>query len=428
MATDHGDSPLRKALRRALASEGDPVLALEALGDVEIATVDDARALADAVAQFAPTVARGRNFLTTEGLASPLHRLVRMFQSVTTREAYEILRADGLPHLLALFDARLRAGDDDDFDLLFLLKVASMYRAEDVVARVVAAARSAVLNEGPLWPVIFAAHDENHPYRLALLNRLRTPLPRRNAGTAYLDFANAVAREGRTHDHPYNTDEGRSRLRRWLTERDTKRFPVALSAASALPFIDRPDRDDLLGLALDHPDAAVQLEAAWAAGRVGSEAALKLLARACLDQKQSQRAVAYLTELGHGGRIPAASLEPDFRAAAELSSWLAHPSEFGRPPDSVSVTDTRELFWPPTNDRRRLWVVQYCYEATSDAPFRAGFGLVGSVTFALFGEATADLTPEDVYGLHCCWELEIKNDPRAPSPRSAATGRRLLGL
>jgi len=44
--------------------------------------------------------------------------------------------------------------------------------------------------------------------------------------------------------------------------------------------------------------------------------------------------------------------------------------------------------------------------------------MVGSVTFALFGETTADLKPEEVYALHCCWswktmEIEefLQRDP-----------------
>jgi hypothetical protein len=54
--------------------------------------------------------------------------------------------------------------------------------------------------------------------------------------------------------------------------------------------------------------------------------------------------------------------------------------------------------------------------------------MVGSVTFALFGEATAELCPEDVYGLHCCWELARNEDPRAPEKRTARAGRELLGI
>lgn len=431
MATFRGDlSPLQAALETGLAPGGDLVEALRGLGDYALESEDDARALAGATRRLAPTLAARRiGWPAGEPiLTSLLHQVVSLFQSVESRGAYDVLRAEGVPYLLAVFDARLGGADaDEGDDLLFLLKVAAMYRVEGVAERVAAAARTPTTDDGFLWSVVFATFDANHPYRHALLNALRDPLPERFAAVAYLDFANAVAREGYVGDHPYNTPAGRDRLRGWLSDADPGHVSFALSAAAALPFVDRPDRDALLALAMDHPDAGVQLEGAWAAGRVGSEAALKVLARMCLDPRTSKTAVKYLTELGHGDRVAAEAQAPDFRAVAELSSWLAHPSEFGRPPDEIALADSRELFWPPTDDRRRLWVVRYRYAPTEDGE-RAdeGYGLVGSVTFALFGEATARLPPEDVYALHCCWELEMKGDPRAPRKRTVAAGRKLL--
>jgi hypothetical protein len=90
------------------------------------------------------------------------------------------------------------------------------------------------------------------------------------------------------------------------------------------------------------------------------------------------------------------------------------------------LVDTRELFWPPTNDKRRLWLVKYSYKSDEGGEPDRGVGMVGSVTFALFGESTIDLSPEDVYGLHCCWELEMNEDARAPTTRSAEAGRVIL--
>ena len=54
--------------------------------------------------------------------------------------------------------------------------------------------------------------------------------------------------------------------------------------------------------------------------------------------------------------------------------------------------------------------------------------MVGSVTFALFGEATAGMPPEDIYALHCVWELQQEGDKRAPKERTVQAGRKLLGL
>jgi hypothetical protein len=106
-----------------------------------------------------------------------------------------------------------------------------------------------------------------------------------------------------------------------------------------------------------------------------------------------------------------------------MAQWLAHPNELGQPPEAVSVADTRELFWPPTNDRRRLWVIRYAHR--SDGELAEGYGLVGSTTWAMFGESQVR-DPMDVYAIHCCWELQANEDPRAPSERSPAAGRRIL--
>ncbi len=45
--------------------------------------------------------------------------------------------------------------------------------------------------------------------------------------------------------------------------------------------------DQLLALAMDHLDTGVQIEAAWAAAKLGRDAGLKMLARYCRDVNHS---------------------------------------------------------------------------------------------------------------------------------------------
>ena len=100
----------------------------------------------------------------------------------------------------------------------------------------------------------------------------------------------------------------------------------------------------------------------------------------------------------------------------------------------VALHDTRVLYWPPTRDRRRLWIFRYRYdvppedhlEATGHGCRDTGVGLVGSITFSLLGETRPDMCPEDIYALHCCWELEHRGDDRCPGDRSVEAGRQLL--
>ena len=415
-------SPLRRALERGLAPGGNLARAIEKLGDYAVTTTDDAEALAEAVGSLTTIAA-------TPGKRSPLHALAGLLQSVDSREAFDVLRVKAIPPLLAVFDARLVAppGEEGDAEeLLFLLKVAGMYRVEEAVERIVTAARRPLNPASYLWSVLFSVFDENHPYRLRLFQALRDPLPGGFLGVAYLDLANSVLRAGYSSNHPFDTSEGRARLRSFLTDPD-ELSSFAHSATAALPFIARPERDAMLALAMDHPDVDVQLEAAWAAARLGSDSALKFLARACLDPRTGSAATSHLKELGQEGFIPAAAREPDFQALAAMSEWLAHPGEFGRTPDAIEVADTRELVWPPTNDRRRLWLIRYRYEP--DEPGGSadeGIGLVGSITFALFGEATVDLSPDELYALYCSWELQVRGAPNAPSERSVAAGRAIL--
>jgi hypothetical protein len=135
----------------------------------------------------------------------------------------------------------------------------------------------------------------------------------------------------------------------------------------------------------------------------------------------------YLTELDREEAIPTGAAEPTFSAEAELCDWLSHPHEYGRPPESIRLVDTRRLHWPPTKDERQVWLFEYIYpDAEAPHPAKA-VGMVGAITFSLFGETNPEQDPEDVYALHCCWELEVAKDPRTPDVRSVGAGRSLLG-
>jgi hypothetical protein len=169
------------------------------------------------------------------------------------------------------------------------------------------------------------------------------------------------------------------------------------------------------------------LEAAWAAAACGEGRGYQTLQEACADPRQASAAIRYLIELGAEDRIPSHTKSSDFQAISEMCEWLAHPNEFGQPPDEIRQVDTRELFWPPTNDHRKLWVFRYEYPPPDGGTEQdIGYGMVGSVTFALFGESTADFSAEQVYALHCAWELECNGDPRAPKKRTVEAGFQIL--
>jgi hypothetical protein len=358
--------------------------------------------------------------------STPLSYLVMPFQTEADEAGREHLRQQGLPELLRLCDLALAEPDPPDDPLVMIAKMFALYGYEPGVERVATIARR--FPDCGWLAICFGMFGKpEHPHGPALVEWLRDPLPPGFAAVVTLDLANTLCRQERLASHPFDTPAGHQMLEAWLRDSDPDHYGYAQSSAASLPFLPNRARTRLAALAMDHPDACVQMEAAWASAYRGGKAGLKFLARMCLDPRTSRAAQHYLEELGRSEVIPEQARAPDFRALAEMCSWLAHPNEFGRPPDDIELYDTRELYWPPTDDNRRLWLFRYRYAKEGEED-DIGFGMVGSITFALFGEATGELCAEDVYGLHCCWELEMNDDPRAPKKRTARVGRQLLGI
>jgi hypothetical protein len=400
--------------------------------DYVITTVDEATAVCRALSS-------GHIYAISSIGLPALHGLLAFFQSVETDEACAVFRGKGLPLLRKILSDGLngaQVADSEDRAAeegrraethLFLVKILAMYQQPGDARLIVEAARDPSMPKGYLWSVIFGIVAERHPEAIAICEGLREPLPEGFLGVAYLDFANALAIKRLITCHPFDSNVGIARLVAYLASRDPELYSYAVSATASIPFVNASARETLMACADQHPDSLVRLEGAWALAKTGSEFGRQRLAQLSLNPRYAERAVVYLEELGLGAHIPSRARAPDFQAIAKMCSWLMHPNEFGRPPDEIMEYDTRELNWPPTGDRRRFWLFKYRYEPQgADGQAGEGIGLVGSTTFALFGEATPDLAPEDIYGLHCCWELQMQNDTRAPEKRNAAIGRQML--
>jgi hypothetical protein len=360
------------------------------------------------------------------------------FEASETREATFYLRDHGLPTLRAILRGALRdgrpdSGEPDSIDTierrkahLYVVKVLCAYQQRGDAALIVQAARDSDLAEGYLWDTIFGMTAERHPEAVEICGRLADPLPNGAIVTPYLNFANRLAREGVIGRHPFDSTAGVVRLSAFLTDRGAENYDSAISATSSIPFLDPGARETLLDLANRHPDGNVRLEEAWARAKLGQESGRARLVAFCRAPPYFEHAAGYLDKLGLGHLIPPETQEPDFLALAEMCRWLAHPMEFCRPPDDIVQYDTRELNWPPTGQRHRFWLFKFHYEARDGQPAHDSIGLVGSDTFALH-ETSATLAPEDVYGLHCCFEM--KGDPRIPenpAEWSAGVGRKLI--
>ena len=399
-------SPLQRALSRGLTPNGDLGDEMQSLRDYKIRTKKDAQAIVRALSRL-PS-----NDIQSSGYKSPLYTLIGLFQNVDGSDspAFEVLSNAGTGELVRIFDEMKSSSDDDvQDDLLFLLKILTMYGTRDGAERVVEAARIPIKADGFMWSVILSGFADRHPERDFVYHELSNPLPAGFIAVGLLDSANREAIEGRLEKHPFDSEQGYAQLRTWLTSRDPDEFSYAHSATASLPFLGKPVREELLGLAREHASAGVRMEAAWASAKLGQEIGLHMLRDFCTDINHSATAIRYLAELGRQDVVPPEASDAEFQAKAEFANWLSHPNELGRPPDTLEVLDHRTIYWPPTDEDTPLWLIKYrLADSWGLEADDVDCGLVGSTTWCFFSRHMHQRLPEDCYAIHCCWELSLE--------------------
>jgi hypothetical protein len=120
---------------------------------------------------------------------------------------------------------------------------------------------------------------------------------------------------------------------------------------------------------------------------------------------QSAAAQEYLKELGEETMIHVEARQPAFVATATMSEWLQHPHELDGVPLSLEVYDTREIYWPPLKERKRMWLFRFTYKFPGKPETKTGFGLVGGMTWSSFKEYDTPPKAEALYIHHCALEL-----------------------
>lgn len=296
-------SRLEQALERGLLPGGQISQELGALGDYPLETVEDAQAVVAALRRYAD---QSRQALSSGGehAASALHPLASLFQDAETDEAYVVLEEAGLPVLLEIFDQRLPlAIADDGEDLIFVLKIFVVYGYEPGMQRIVQALRQPLDHDLFVWGILFETVHDEHPNRQLICDQLRDPLPTGFAGVAYLDLVNRLAGHGEALPHPFDTPKGMALLRDWATSERAEESSYAQSVAHAIPFLARPERDEVLQILLQHEDQLVVVDAASAAARLGREDGFQKLAELCEDASVSYFACQHLRELGRESLI-----------------------------------------------------------------------------------------------------------------------------
>lgn len=410
-------NPLVRAIIRGLAPGGNLTTELERLGDYPVRRRREARAICKGLARLALAPGQDKRF------ASRLRALLRLFHLAQGRLAYEVLYIEGRRLLIEILDSRIeQALGSEAESLLSLLEVLAcpMYASPKGTRRIIEAVRQPFEPDSPQWFDILERFAEQHPHSKHLFASLSHPLPEGNIALALLHSSNRAAELGNLKSHPFDSPEGHEWLREAIAVENPANSYVPCLAAAALPYISDPPRQELLAAALDHCEAAVQIEAARAAAKLGLLEGLKRLAQACADVRLSRRAQTYLETLGRQDLIPLSARDPSFRARAELADWLASPDGLGRAADELEVIDHRVLAWPPEREPKPLWLIRFCVRSELGFDELIGVGMAGSITYCFTDHQMERRPREDVYAYHCYAEMFARGLITELEPRDAS--------
>ena len=369
------------------------------------------------------------SLLATDAQAAAFRQIVGQIQDLSFDAAEKIVTSAAAPEMIRIIDATVASPRGKKFaePVLFALKILGYFGTQEGTEVIIRTAAGGFAPTAYSWSVVLGVFGEGHPGAKMLFAALAKKLPEKFLGISVLDAANTACREHSLKNHPFDSKEGVVRLSKLLGNLKSNQASYAVSACAAIPFLSAARRRPLVALARKHKNVAIRLEIAWATAKLSDKAGLEYLVSMCMDPNYSMQARTYLKELKQATRIPKKARNPDFAALSEMCQWLAHPHEFGQPPTSIAPLDKRSIYWPPAGRTHTLRLFKYEYAKSLTFPTReVGVGMVGSVTFALFGETKPDMKPEDIYGIHCCWELEIAGDPRAPKKRSGKAGWKLI--
>lgn len=401
-------SPLRRAIARGLKKNGNLYGELSKLRDYPIRTSRDAKTICKALKLFPSRPKPERNAIRSE-----LYSLTTLFHQVDGSDcrAFDILYHDGQLELLRIIEelsSQPPASFEDD--LLMILKVFAVYGSKEGASKIIQVIKLGLFPNAFMWHSILRDFAQ-HPQQEFVFSSLARSLPRGFVAIGLLDCANRAAIEYGMKEHPFDNPEGYTRLKNWLTDPNPDHFSYAISSSAALPSVTNSSEQDLLlSLSMSHSDPKVRIEGAWAATKAGKPGGLELMQQYCLDINHSVLAQRYLTELGLQDSIPEQVHESSFQAKAELANWLTHPSELGKPADELEIIDHRELAWPPEFEKRPMWIIKFLSrDKTGLEDDICDCGLVGSMTWSFFFYSMIQRPPEDVYAIHCYWELQQNN-------------------
>jgi hypothetical protein len=328
-------------------------------------------------------------------------------------------------------------------ETVFLLKIIS-YRCPDEAgwARLIASRHHPILEDGFLWPNMLhmIAEEADHVWRHRIYETFREDLPGQVCGIGFMEYCTLLLEQGVVDRHPYDSKDGRARLEAVLRDPDDRWVWKYLAATRCLPWVGARARKPLLELAAGHRHLEVRMRAAWAAAKSGDRAGLDRLLAWGSEPNTGPAARKLLESLDALDQLPESVRTKEFDVLAAASEAVQAGYPLSVVPDVLEIVDHRVLYWPPTCDRRPLWLVRYAgptrRRATDvpsvidepDVPRKEGIALIGSLKPGVLREPSAHLSALEAYGLHVCWELLYNRDGLTPHRRTPESGIALLAM
>lgn len=423
----------KQALERGLESDDEGLV--RALNEVwqDCESAEDAELLVQVLARLPVSVSD-----PSDGTLA-VKTALRRCDGIEDEGAMRVLQRGAQAHLLRLFDALIGDAEEDTSlfrVLLSALKLLAVFETPEGVTRMLRAARIEAQWGNIRWDAIFwvMLPHRKHPWVDGLVEGLKDEIPDGLVGVLFLDLCNLQYSVGQLPAHPFNSPLGVKRMTSWLNQEGDSRPSYAVSTCSAIAFLPETLQAQLTHVADHSPEPEVRITFAKARIEANDPSGFDRLKEVGDDPRYAMRIIRYLRE--HGAppecfpeRLTGPRSE-SFVAEAELCEWLAHPNEFGRPPQKIHEIDSRKLYWPPSDQVRSVYLFRYEYppQRRQKAPV-VGVGMVGGATvFSLVADVKEDMKPEEMYALHCAWELEITKDKRAPEQRTVQAGLEILRI
>ncbi len=428
-----GDVTLKQGLERALESDDEGLIStINNIWPQEVDGAAEAELLVQVLARFPVSVAK------RERAVSALDTVLEWCHAAEGRRAKRVLERGAPAHLLRIFDALIEdAAEDAELFHALMQGVAAMalFEMQEGVSRMLRASQIEDQWGNLGWHAVYVnvVPKKKHAWVGALVEGLKADIPGGMIGILFLDLCSLQASVKQLREHPFNSRLGVQRMTSWLKQENGAQVSFAESVCLSLHFLSESDRAQLLKIADESPEPHVRIAAAKARIDLDDESGFETLREIGNDPRYALGIIRYLMEnQAPIERFPERLTAPGFKsflAKAELCEWLAHPNEFGRPPQKIRKMDSRKIYWPPSDEMRRVYLFRYEYPPRDGKKKPTiGVGMVGgATTFSLFGEVTEDMEPEEMYALHCAWELEFMQDKRAPKKRTVRAGLRILG-